>query len=144
VARTPRFAGGRRDIYENPELLRRNFQVCWEKTLQFSREHGIALVYVDEPQGFRHSVQPLAEVTAPVGFVWFHGRNQKAWEQKDVAADEKFRYSYNKPRGWVARVREMARQAEEPHIIFKNKHGDFPVRNAHQFSGMPGDWGVLL
>ncbi|MBI4285215.1 MAG: DUF72 domain-containing protein [Chloroflexi bacterium] len=111
-----------------------------KKTLGFLKEHGMALVCVDEPQGFASSVAPIAEVTAPPGFVRFHGRNREAWGRKDVTADEKFRYLYeeNELEEWVPRIRAMAHEADELHIIFKNKHADFPVRNARQLGRMLG------
>ena len=59
-----------------------------EETLKFLREHGIALVCVDEPQGFKSSVPPVAEVTAPLAIVRFHGRNKENWESKGIPATE--------------------------------------------------------
>ncbi len=43
---------------------------------------GQSLVCVDEPQGFQSSVPLLAEVTASLGVVRFHGRNRDNWEKK--------------------------------------------------------------
>lgn len=109
-----------------------------ERTLSFLREHELALVCVDEPQGFRSSVPPLAEVTAPLGFIRFHGRNSENWERKSISADEKFNYLYDKSElsEWVPKIREMAEKVVELHVIFKNKYRDFPVKNARQLSQM--------
>lgn len=109
-----------------------------QPTLDFLKENGITLVCVDEPQGFPSSLPPLAAVTAPLGFVRFHGRNGASWERKGVAPEERFAYLYNEDelREWVPRIEAMARQAEELHIIFKNKHADYPVANARQLIGM--------
>lgn len=109
-----------------------------EDTLDFLREQGLALACVDELQGFASSLPPVAEVTANPGFVRFHGRNAVNWEKKDVAIDERFRYLYDESelREWVPRLRRMAESSETLHVIFKNKLGDYPVRNALQLKDM--------
>ena len=112
-----------------------------EHTLGLLRDHGLTMVCVDEPQGFKSSMPPLAEVTAPLGFIRFHGRNSENWERKGISADKRFNYLYNENelRDWVPGIRNMAEKAGELHIIFKNKHRDFPVTNALQLSRMLGN-----
>ncbi|MBI2980031.1 MAG: DUF72 domain-containing protein [Chloroflexi bacterium] len=109
-----------------------------EETLEFLRKHGIALVCVDEPQGFKSSVPPVAEVTAPLALVRFHGRNKDNWEGKGLPSTEKFSYLYSEDelKEWVPKIRSMAEGAKELHVIFKNKHADFPVKNATQMKGL--------
>lgn len=104
-----------------------------ESTLSFLRKHEIALVCVDEPQGLPSSVPPVAEVTAPLGIVRFHGRNKENWESKD-AASERFDYLYSDAelKEWQAKIRKMAKLTTELHVVFKNKAQDFPVRNARR------------
>lgn len=111
-----------------------------EKTLKFLRENGISLVCVDEPQGFKSSVPPVAEVTAPFAMVRFHGRNRENWERGPVDAAEKFNYLYSEDelKEWVPRLMSMAKSALELHVIFKNKHADFPVQNAIQMKKLLG------
>ena len=105
-----------------------------EDTLRFLREHGLTLVCVDEPQGFRSSVLPVAGVTAPLAFIRFHGRNGANWEKKGIPADERYSYLYDEKEleEWVPKIAQMAEKSAELHIIFKNKHGDYPARNARQ------------
>ena len=111
-----------------------------EDTLRFLREHGLTLVCVDEPQGFRSSVAPVAGVTAPLAFIRFHGRNGENWEKKGIPADERYSYLYDEKEleEWVPRIAAMAEKSAELHVIFKNKHGDYPVRNARQLRRMLG------
>lgn len=95
------------------------------------------------PTGIRlcsSSMPPVAEVTAPLGFVRFHRRNQAVWKQKDAGANEIFRYLYqeNELEEWLPKVRDMARKADEIHLIFKNKYSDYPVKNAQQFARLLG------
>jgi len=111
-----------------------------EETLALLRDNRIAPVCVDEPQGLPSSVLPLAEVTAPPGIIRFHGRNRETWERSDVAGDERFRYLYTELelREWLPRIAAMSAKVGELHLIFKNKHGDFPVANARQMGRLLG------
>lgn len=111
-----------------------------EQTLKFLREHGISLVCVDEPQGLKSSVPPVAEVTASLAMVRFHGRNKENWERGGSDATEKFDYLYNEAelKEWVPRIQSMAKSSRELHVIFKNKHADYPVRNAIQMKELLG------
>jgi uncharacterized protein YecE (DUF72 family) len=111
-----------------------------ERTLKFLREHGISLVCVDEPQGLKSSVPAVSEVTAPLAMVRFHGRNKENWEGGGIDAAEKFNYLYGEDelKEWAPRIQSMAKSARELHVIFKNKHADFPVRNAIQMKELLG------
>jgi len=111
-----------------------------QHTLTFLRQHELAVVCVDEPQGLKSSVPPLAEVTSPVGIVRFHGRNAANWEKKGISVEERFNYLYDEDelRAWVQKVRKMAGQAAKVHVIFKNKFHDYSVKNAGQFTKMLG------
>jgi uncharacterized protein YecE (DUF72 family) len=103
-----------------------------EETLKFFRERGMALVCVDEPQGLKSSVPTVYEVTSPLAVVRFHGRNQENWEKKDVSTTGKFNYLYTREelKEWVPGIQAMAKKTENLHLIFKNKHADFPIKNA--------------
>jgi uncharacterized protein YecE (DUF72 family) len=110
-------------------------------TLDFLRGLGISVVCVDEPQGFRSSLPPVAEVTAPLGLVRFHGRNRDNWERRDTGPDERYSYLYSDDEleEWLPGVRAMAEKTEALHVVFKNKHADYPVRNARRFKEMLGE-----
>jgi uncharacterized protein YecE (DUF72 family) len=103
-----------------------------ETTLKFFRERGIALICVDESQGLKTSVLPVYETTAPLAIIRFHGRNRETWELKDATPSEKYNYLYNRKEleEWLPRIKAMAKNTETLHLIFKNKHADFPVENA--------------
>jgi uncharacterized protein YecE (DUF72 family) len=105
-----------------------------ENTLRFLKQNDLALVCVDEPQGFKSSVPPVAEAAASFGVVRFHGRNRENWERKNITINEKYNYLYTREelQEWASKIRQMGSKAEEIFIIFKNKHRDFPIRNARQ------------
>ena len=75
--------------------------------MQILRENGLALVCVDEPQGFKSSVPPVAEATASFAVVRFHGRNRENWERKDIPVSEKYNYYYKEDelKEWVPKIK---------------------------------------
>ncbi|GBD13808.1 hypothetical protein HRbin24_01847 [bacterium HR24] len=107
-----------------------------QQTLRFLREHGLPLACVDEPQGFSSSVPPLAEVTAPVAIVRFHGRNAATWEARGLTTAERFNYLYSPEElgEWTPRIRRLAQEADEVHVLFNNCYRDYAVRNARQMA----------
>ena len=107
-----------------------------EATLSFLRQHGFSFVCVDEPQGFPSSVPPLAEVTAEMAIVRFHGRNESAWTAKNISPSERFDYYYDEEElaPWVDKVRGCAAQAREVHVLFNTNNGDQGVVNARLMS----------
>lgn len=105
-----------------------------ELTLGLLRDDGLAFVCVDEPQGFESSVPPVTAATAESGVVRFHGRNAETWEKKDITTAERFNYLYSEAelREWLPRIRELASQTQELHLIFNNCYEDKAVINARQ------------
>lgn len=109
------------------------------ETFGFLRDHDLTYVAVDEPQGFRSSVPPVAVVTAPaLAIVRFHGRNAETWKAPGLTAAERFDYSYARSElgEWLPRVRDLAGEAREVHLLMNNCYGDKAVRNAAELSAM--------
>ncbi|HXK34160.1 MAG TPA: DUF72 domain-containing protein [Dehalococcoidia bacterium] len=110
------------------------------RTLAFLREHGLALVVVDGPQGFRSSVPPVWEATDPeLAVVRLHGRNRQTWEKPDLrSASERFNYLYGRSelREVASHVRELAERAREVHVTFNNNYEDNAQANARQLMSM--------
>lgn len=108
-----------------------------ERTLEFEREHGLAHVVVDEPQGFPSSVPQVWEVTCPeLALVRLHGRNRETWAKKGLAsAAERFDYLYTgrELEALAPPVKALAASARRVHVLFNNCHGDKAQRNAVQF-----------
>jgi uncharacterized protein YecE (DUF72 family) len=108
-----------------------------ERTLELLEELRLPLVCVDMPQGFRSSMPPVAEATAPeLAVVRFHGRDPKAWQQKTVS--ERFRYHYQEQelQEWVPKVQHLAEGAREVHVLMNNCYSDYAVTNAAQLAGL--------
>lgn len=108
------------------------------KTLDFLRQNDLPFVCVDEPQGFKSSVPPLAEVTSNIGLVRFHGRNAETWEKKGIGPAERFNYLYSEEelKPWASKIRELASQTTEMHVLFNNCYQDKAVVNARQMCFM--------
>jgi uncharacterized protein YecE (DUF72 family) len=111
-----------------------------QRTLRFLADERMPFVCVDEPQGFRSSVPPVAEVTASDALVRFHGRNREVWERKGITASERFRYLYSQDelKEWVAPIQKLAQEAERVHVLMNNCYQDYAVRNARQIAELLG------
>jgi uncharacterized protein YecE (DUF72 family) len=108
-------------------------------TLEFLAEEGLPLVCVDMPQGFRSSMPPLAEVTAPeLAVVRFHGRDREAWQHKGPTATPRFRYLYKEAelREWVPKIEHLAEGARNVHVLMNNCFRDQAVTNAAQLADL--------
>ena len=108
------------------------------RTLDFLRENDIPLVAVDSPQGFPSSVPPVDEATSQIALVRFHGRNAEMWARAGATVGERFDYLYSEDelREWVPRVRRLAEQAREVHLLMNNCVRDKAVVNAAQLNLM--------
>jgi uncharacterized protein YecE (DUF72 family) len=113
-----------------------------EETLSFLEERRLPLVCVDMPQGFDSSVPPVAAATADdLSMVRFHGRNTEAWAAKSETASERFRYDYSQAElgEWVPRIRQLASETRETHVLMNNCYRDFAVRNASELGDLLED-----
>lgn len=108
------------------------------RTLEFLREHKLSMICVDEPQGFENSVPPVAEVTASIALVRFHGRNGATWNKRGITPAERFDYAYSDDelREWLPRINHLAAEAKEVHLLMNNCHDDQAVVAARQLSLM--------
>jgi uncharacterized protein YecE (DUF72 family) len=108
-----------------------------EETLDFLESNDLAYTAVDAPQGFASSIPPIAPVTSDeIAVVRMHGRNAETWEKPGLKPSDRFKYLYaeGELREWVPKVRGMARQAKEVHILFNNNYSTYAVTNASQMN----------
>ena len=113
----------------------------FEDTLDFLERHGMSYVCVDEPQGFKSSVPPVAAATSDVAEVRFHGRNAENWEKRGISAAERFRYDYasEELEEWVDRIDSLAESTREVHLLMNNCYSDYGIRAARRLAGLLGD-----
>jgi uncharacterized protein YecE (DUF72 family) len=82
----------------------------------------MAYVVVDEPQGKVNSMPPTLAVADPsLAVVRFHGHRGETWDAS-VGVQEKFDYLYDPAElsPWVPKVRTLAAEAEQVHVVFNN------------------------
>ncbi|WP_433651070.1 DUF72 domain-containing protein [Micromonospora zamorensis] len=103
-----------------------------DETLAFLREHKLPYVCVDMPQGHRSSLPPILAATADLAVVRFHGHSDK-WTSKDI--HEKFGYHYSKRElaDWAPKLRELADEAGQTHVLMNNCYRDYATTNAETF-----------
>ena len=105
-----------------------------ERTLRFLRDGNLPFVCVDEPQGFRSSVPPVAEVTSDISVVRFHGRNAETWEKKGISSAGRFNYLYRDDElaEWVPKIQSLSAPTKQLHVLFNNCFEDRAVTNARR------------
>ena len=105
-----------------------------ERTLEFLEGHGLPYVCVDMPQGFVSSLPPIAEATADVAVVRFHGRNSAEWESGSVQRRFKYLYSEAELADWGPRLVGLSERTEETHVLMNNCYRDYAQRNARELA----------
>ncbi|MGW0214362.1 DUF72 domain-containing protein [Micromonospora chokoriensis] len=106
-----------------------------DETLTFLREHQLPYVCVDMPQGHRSSLPPVLAATADLAVMRFHGHSDK-WTSKDI--HEKFGYHYSKRElaDWAPKLRELADEAGQTHVLMNNCYRDYAQTNATTLAGL--------
>ncbi|MEE1930199.1 DUF72 domain-containing protein [Streptomyces sp. TRM 70351] len=107
----------------------------WRGDRRAATEAGLArrdfsAVAVDVAQGLPGSLPPVAPVTARrLAVVRFHGRSP---DWGTGSKEDRFRHSYTSGElaEWVPRVRAMAEEADEVHVLFNNCCADAAVTAA--------------
>ncbi|MFI0895247.1 DUF72 domain-containing protein [Streptomyces sp. NPDC020983] len=101
-------------------------------------ELEMTAVGVDMVQTLPTSVPPVVRVTTPdLAVVRFHGRSS-AWATG--SKEDRFRHSYTPEElsEWTPRIRRLAEQAREVHLLFNNCCGDAAVRSAEAMRRLLG------
>ena len=109
-----------------------------ENTLNFLENNDLPYVCVDEPQGFKSSMPPIAEPTSDIAIVRFHGRNAGNWEKKGITASDRFNWYYNDDElgEWVERINDLRVKTQWLHLLFNTHYDDQAIVNARKLSGM--------
>jgi uncharacterized protein YecE (DUF72 family) len=99
------------------------------------REQGAAFCNIDQPVIGR-SIEPGAEVTAPVGYVRLHGRRYDTWFSDDAAvpSHERYNYLYSSAElaPWANRIQNIAGRARDVFVVTNNHYLGKAVVNALQ------------
>jgi uncharacterized protein YecE (DUF72 family) len=101
----------------------------WLDALDFIREQQLNFCNIDQPQSST-AITGTRLVTGPIAYVRLHGRNAKAWFDKDAGVNEKYNYLYSREelRLWEEALREM--EAEKTFLILNNHFQGKGIANA--------------
>jgi len=114
---------------------------AWQhaETEDLLRDLGIGLCNVDEPR-LSTLMRPGAEVTSPIGYVRFHGRNSAQWWRQDRTPGARYDYLYREEElvEWLPRISEIESQTRETYVFFNNHRLGKAARNASEMSRMLG------
>ena len=105
-----------------------------ESTIEFLRKNRVAFVNVDAPAVEHFTIMPsdLNEITnLRLSYLRLHGRNARAYlTGKTVAARFDYDYSDQEISDVGERAKDLARGAENVHVIFNNNNLDYAPRAA--------------
>jgi len=153
---TPAFAPGRNELSELDSLIERlrphpvavEFRHRgWvrgeraERTLSYLADHGAAFVTVDAPPDDQVPIMPPIDAVTrdDLAYMRLHGRNTEGYLHGKTVA-ERFGWSYSDEEleGVAERVRGLAEQAGEVHVLFNNNRGDDAPTSARTFAALMG------
>ena len=99
----------------------RNAHWLRSEVLDWLRHHELGFCCVNEPP-LPNLLPPVAEATAQIGYVRFHGRNSAKWWQHEQAY-ERYDYSYTPEElsEWLPKIQKLDSVAEKT-FIFANNH----------------------
>jgi len=100
-----------------------------ETVFEGLRKRGVSLVSVDEP-ALPGLLPPVVEATGRLGYLRFHGRNDKDWWTGDNAS--RYNYLYNKDElgEWVQRIRRIMEHVPLTLAFFNNHWRGNAAQNA--------------
>ena len=114
----------------------RNSEWVRPETFELLRAEGLGFCCVDEPR-LRGLVPPVAEVTADIAYVRFHGRNAEKW-WNHTQGWERYNYLYTEAElaEWVPRIKALDARAAKTYVLFNNCHAGQAAENARMLQGM--------
>jgi uncharacterized protein YecE (DUF72 family) len=108
-----------------------------DETVEFLRRHQLPFVCVDMPQGHNSSVPPVLAATADLSVVRFHGHSDK-WTSKDIYERFGYRYSHAELTDWAPKLRSLAGQVDQTHVLMNNCYSDYAQTNAADLASLLG------
>ncbi len=110
-------------------------------SLALLNELGLGYVIVDAPQVGDGTAPMVSAVTDPdIAYIRLHGRNTRTWYKKVKTTGERFDYLYSADElnEVVPRVHELAKRADEVHVMFNNNRRNYATVNAEQMMRLLG------
>lgn len=111
----------------------RNSEWFRDRVFDGLRKRRLALVCVDEPR-LPKLPPPVSEVTAPLAYVRFHGRNAEKWWNGDNQSRYDYSYHDDELREWLPRIASIAEQASNLLVFFNNHWRGQAAQNAQRMA----------
>ena len=111
------------------------------ETLAWCSEHGVAFVCVDAPPGDHFSIMPAVDAVTrdDLAYLRLHGRDTQGYVTgKSVAERFGWVYGDEELEEVASRVRGLAEQAAEVHVLFNNNRDDDAPSAARRFRALLG------
>ena len=105
------------------------------KVFEGMRTRSIGYAATDYPS-LRNLPTPSAQVTSDIGYIRFHGRNEKNWWSGDNASRYDYLYDSEELAGWLTRIEQMAGKTRVLLIVFNNHWGGQAVQNAFELKAL--------
>lgn len=93
----------------------------------FFRDRGLSLCVVDMPR-LKNLPESRIELTGPIAYIRFHGRNSRDWfTSTDSAGPYNYKYTGEEIKEWVEPIKKLEKAAETALVFFNNHiHGQAP------------------
>ncbi len=109
-----------------------------DETLDFLRRNHLPYVCVDMPQGHKSSIPPVLAATADLAVVRFHGHSDK-WTSKNIYEKFGYHYSTRELKDWAPKLRSLADDVGEAHVLMNNCYSDYATTNAEELLRLLGE-----
>jgi len=141
TSETTRYLDGMLKRFADYPLVVEVRHATWNvpEVFELLRERVVGFCNIDQPVIGR-SIEPSAQVTAPVGYIRLHGRRYDTWfnDEATVPSFERYNYLYSEEelRPWAARAADIADAARDVFVITNNHYQAKGVVNALQLISM--------
>ncbi len=109
----------------------RNYTWDNKSLLPFLKGHDIGYVNVDEPKLL--GLLPMQDyVTSQIGYIRFHGRNEKDWWKGTNVTRYDYEYTPDELKEWLTNISNVIKKTYKTYIFFNNHPTGKAIKNAKQ------------
>jgi uncharacterized protein YecE (DUF72 family) len=125
------------DAFEGVPVVVEFRNRLWQRpeTIALLRALGAGYCNVDMPR-LEGLLGPSSEVTGPVGYVRFHGRNTATWWRGTNVTRYDYSYTPQELVPWTDRIAEIEAQTEQTFVFFNNHANGQAPRNAEMIASL--------
>lgn len=126
-----------RTAYEGFPLVMEFRHASWNDggAVSLLEDLDVAFCAVDEPR-LPGLMPPVVHATSDVGYVRFHGRNERTWWGKGAGDRYDYLYSETELREWAEKIRALSEKTQTTYVFFNNCHRAQAVEGARRMAGL--------